>query len=420
MKTVPNWGRGGGGVFNSIEVGSARTEPAVARFESIDGLRGIAALAVALFHTTWPSHPTSTLLAQNGYAAVDLFFLISGFVIAASSSRRVRTVAGVRVFLLRRFFRLYPLHLAILLFLVAQECLKLLARCDIHADLCQRHAFTGPHSIKLLLAHFLLLQGSGLTPEVGWNVPSWTVSAEWIAYLLFAAAGLSGALRGGKGLAWIAGAGLAGYIALSHFFGALNLTADYGLLRCLFGFPIGVALYHFRSTYQAALAGLGGARASLLEGAALAAVLVVLALLKGGAVAWVIPCYAALLAIFHSQQGIFSRALLWPPLQWLGLVSYSVYLVHVPLRNLLSKALQSIGVPTLLTAGDRNFLDISRVEGDLLLAAYLLAILATAALTYRYIEEPARLLGRRLSARGGAETVDKPMTGARRAAPVAN
>ena len=84
------------------------------RFRAVDGLRGIAALLVVFLHVEWPSHIASTTFIRNGYLAVDLFFILSGLVITANYGTRIVSVSDARRFMTLRFFRLYPLHFAML------------------------------------------------------------------------------------------------------------------------------------------------------------------------------------------------------------------------------------------------------------------------------------------------------------------
>jgi peptidoglycan/LPS O-acetylase OafA/YrhL len=76
-----------------------------ARFEVLDGWRGIAALMVAVFHFN-ALHPAYVLpFVHNSYLFVDFFFVLSGFVIAHAYRGRLNTVADAAVFAIRRFGR---------------------------------------------------------------------------------------------------------------------------------------------------------------------------------------------------------------------------------------------------------------------------------------------------------------------------
>ncbi|WP_343611257.1 acyltransferase [Novosphingobium sp.] len=71
---------------------------------TLDAMRGLAALAVAVFHVYNP-------LVPGGYLAVDFFFVLSGFVLDRTYRPRFAAGLGVRAFMLARFARLWPLHL---------------------------------------------------------------------------------------------------------------------------------------------------------------------------------------------------------------------------------------------------------------------------------------------------------------------
>ena len=82
---------------------------------SIEGLRGIAALLVALFHayvySQWGGFPAQSGVLQHAWLFVDLFFVISGYVMAAAYSDRLARGGRPSAYMVRRLFRLYPLHI---------------------------------------------------------------------------------------------------------------------------------------------------------------------------------------------------------------------------------------------------------------------------------------------------------------------
>jgi peptidoglycan/LPS O-acetylase OafA/YrhL len=369
------------------------------RYRSLDALRGLAALSVLFFHTTWPNHFTATPFARNCYTAVDLFFLLSGFVIAASYATRLDSKQDLSAFIVRRFFRVYPLHAGVLAFLMALECVKFIMQTrDVQSSFASHGAFAGPNSISLLLANLFFLQGTGLFRETSWNAPAWSVSSEFVAYLLFAVAAYFGLIRNAFFLIACAGSGLIGYGALALHFGTLDLAADFGILRCLAGFPIGVAMFQLCARERLAiLRRTRGLTATLLEGMALLAVALALSMARGAAIFLTVPAFIALVLLFQAERGFFSRVSNHAALQWLGAISYSVYLVHLPLRNILIKAAQFFGAPSLPSGGERVLLDIPPLAGDALLAIFVVATLTVANLTFRAIEQPGRRLGGRFS-----------------------
>jgi peptidoglycan/LPS O-acetylase OafA/YrhL len=80
-------------------------------FVTLDGLRGIAALAIAARHAPflWPAgYPTGVM--QKSYLAVDFFFVLSGFVLSHAYSSRFETGLTLRQFMIARLVRVYPLY----------------------------------------------------------------------------------------------------------------------------------------------------------------------------------------------------------------------------------------------------------------------------------------------------------------------
>jgi len=70
------------------------------RFTALDGWRGIAACMVVLFHVRAPSHVSELALVRNSFLFVDFFFVLSGFVIAATYAERLAGGLGIGRFML--------------------------------------------------------------------------------------------------------------------------------------------------------------------------------------------------------------------------------------------------------------------------------------------------------------------------------
>lgn len=73
---------------------------------TLDGLRGVAAVAVVWYHMTIQEHETTP---YRGYLSVDFFFILSGFVVAAAYETRLRGSMSLLSFAKIRLIRLYPL-----------------------------------------------------------------------------------------------------------------------------------------------------------------------------------------------------------------------------------------------------------------------------------------------------------------------
>ncbi|NIH31470.1 acyltransferase family protein [Hafnia paralvei] len=138
---------------------------------SIHHLRGIAALLVVFFHFrfylngVYAQSDLGYLLFGGGAFGVDLFFMISGFIIAASTQRKV-TVAS---FITRRFFRIYPAFLAVFL----------IGAFTVYSS--------EPLSVLLRSMFFIHKDYTQVSPGFGYNLlgPAWTLTYELYFYALF-------------------------------------------------------------------------------------------------------------------------------------------------------------------------------------------------------------------------------------------
>ena len=161
----------------------SRTGAAVARRRDMPALtilRAFLAWWVVAFHAA-PLHPFGfdqhNPFLRSGAVRVDCFFVISGFILfSAYPSLLSRDNPGaMRSFFVARFARIYPLHLVML---CAFALLILSAHLSgIH--LRSEASFTW----RALLKQFLLLHGTVFPDEESWNYPSWSVSAETLAYV---------------------------------------------------------------------------------------------------------------------------------------------------------------------------------------------------------------------------------------------
>ena len=345
------------------------------RYEALDGLRGAAALLVVLYHVHWASHVRDLTVVRNGYLAVDLFFILSGFVISAAYGSRLGTGVSTSAFLRLRFFRVYPVHIAVLGAMLLLETFKLVA-AGYSGRVPDQPPFSGTQSPGALLVNLLLAQPWGILDYLGWNGPSWSIGAEFAAYIAFAALASLG-LASSRGVL-LPGMliGLAAYVALAFWAGSLDVTYSFGVLRCLAGFVLGMVVFSLPASR-----GTGPAFQ-------LAAGILVMALLMwvtGPVSVLAIPAFMALIHSLRTDAGPLARLLRNRTSQYLGLISYSVYMVHFPLS--------SVVLSVLKRSPDRFG---NPWAGDTVTLGYVGATLILAHLSFRVVEEPFRQLGYRL------------------------
>ena len=135
------------------------------RFAALDSLRGVAAIGVAAYHIHGSGLLFNSALVRSGWLWVDFFFVLSGFVIAASYGDRLAQGFAVRRFMLLRLGRIYPLHIAMLALYLGIELLRLIFQPDGRSA---NPPFAGLRSPEYLLASTLLIQTFLATPSA-WN-----------------------------------------------------------------------------------------------------------------------------------------------------------------------------------------------------------------------------------------------------------
>jgi peptidoglycan/LPS O-acetylase OafA/YrhL len=369
------------------------------RFVVLDSWRGLCALLVALFHWQFFAPIPAKAFFANSFLFVDFFFVLSGFVISHAYGTRLSSLRDLAGFILRRFGRLWPLHAAMLFFFVA---LRVVA--DTMRSGSSSAALAGVFSEhwRSLASNLVLVHGFGLHDKLTWNTPSWSISTEFWTYLLFGALALLLSKRMQE-RAWLL-VGVVGVCVVSfHSARYMDTTYDYGFFRCLAGFFAGCIAY---SMFQVIPPGwAAGSRWSVsssgLEVLAVGATGAFVLTQGGGPWSLAAPLvFFVVVLVFSREQGLVSRVLKTRLPRHLGDWSYSIYMVHVFLLVLLTLVLDVIERRTSLAffvedvregAPARRLLDLGGGLGvELAAFAFLAAVAATAALTYRYIELPAR------------------------------
>jgi peptidoglycan/LPS O-acetylase OafA/YrhL len=351
---------------------------------ALTGIRGLAAWFVVLYHIRLGAAPhlpawTDAALSK-GYVAVDLFFILSGFVLWLNYSDRLRRdgFKAVPKYLARRAARIWPLHL----FILALTVLFALALAAGGKPGQEHYPW-----VELPL-HILLIHNWGFTGELAWNDPSWSISGEAAAYLLLPLIVIAGDWRRRSPIAAIAAllllpVFLAGVMGWN---GATILDDDiprFGLLRAVTEFTMGTIVCALWQLWRSRPRALVALAASLVAGS------LCLALIASAPETLVVPLlFTGLLLLLVLRANRAGNPLASRPLKYLGEISYSTYLAHFHLYILFK----------ILFVDDP-----ANVPPPLIALFLLLTLLASVAL-YHGVERPAqrwmnRLFERRLTPR---------------------
>ncbi len=361
---------------------------------ALTSLRGIAALIVVVHHFAYYTLPqTGKFLSsyshffQNGYLCVDFFFILSGFIMAhvyANDFYGQVNKSDYWKYLRARFARIYPLHLFTLLVLVGLELIKMSAG--------MAHVFTGKFNLIALFANVFLLQAFDLNcPPLFWcgtywNEPAWSISVEFAIYAILPFI-LYFILRLNPRNDLIAYVGTLVALFLLIKFTRGNLDAIIGvpsIARCSLESAMGVITYkiHQRINYQN-------------RAIPIAVMAIAVAWILGVMHSWtdqyrgihdwlILPaCCLLILAVSNQIHRLSAKMLNSRIPIYFGIISYSIYMVHWCLAELL----KTFWLSKLDPAFGRG---LSVIQCSIGLILFLLTTIATAAMTYKFIEVPMR------------------------------
>ncbi len=345
-----------------------------AEIRALTGVRGVGAVTIAIYHygkirldwahDVWP--------IPHGYIVVDLFFMLSGYVLAlnykdAFSNQPLRTYL---TFLIRRFAHLYPPYAVISVLYILQLALHWAGEPTL--------ARFGLYDI---IGNALMLNGWGLGfyPLIG---VSWAAGAELASYILLPALLFCTIWRGpvwwgvsvGVAIFAIYMVGTSG-IGVSGPLDVVNAYSPLPLVRAVAGFTLGLAIFR----YADHLDSVSPKRQDVLLLIVLAAMIAAALLTRND-----FPIYALFIPLVAilSRDGPLAKLLFANRLIFhLGVISYSIYLLHPLFVR-----------PAALLA--RRF-GASELAYSLSTMFFFLVIWALSYLIYLFVEEPGRrLVGR--------------------------
>ncbi len=355
------------------------------RFQSLDAVRGVCALMVVGFHLNAGGHLQR--LFANGYVGVDFFFVLSGFIIASAYGRKVSTLRAVAAACVRRFGRLYPLHAGALGAWLVFEIVATVVGAP-------GGGFHDKFSLGSLGENILLVQGF-TTQQESWNYTAWSISLElWlnVAYfLLVMAVGRFAAAMECLIAAALTAVGVWGAATLADSDPGPEPTVLISVAHYALGFFAGTLLFRAHGALQ----GRGWRPPVWLTFAVLG--VGVAPFLLGDRIPdlGMIPIFSAVVLVFAFDVGPVARVLAGRGWQWIGTVSYSIYLIHPFFTIMTAEAIEGLGKALGQPAvrheetGDLFILG-GPWAMDLALLACLAMVVLAASLTFRLIEDPAR------------------------------
>jgi len=293
----------------------------------LTGLRGLAAVCVFLAHLydTLAGYGLVLVVPEwirrlflNGGPQVDVFFVLSGFILTLNYQRWFADSVSrpsYATFLRRRIARIYPLHFVMLLLVIA------FVGAARYSGAATTHGIER-FDVAQLPAYFLLMQSWGIFIQGpgSWNPQSWSVSIEALAYLGFPLLIWLTARCSAKHAWLLVIAAVAAGLGLNALT-AWGLWGFGGIARGLSEFTLGcVAVGLYDSRLAAWLRRDAGSVAAVA--------LLALCYLLTPTTEFAVGICAVPLLLALSKASLAGRFFAWWPLVFLGEISYSIYLGH--------------------------------------------------------------------------------------------
>jgi peptidoglycan/LPS O-acetylase OafA/YrhL len=341
----------------------------------LTGVRIIAAFWVVLYHYQVQIYgllPELKFLApitSIGYLAVDLFFVLSGFILCYQYLDRFRGKSTRHYwgFLWKRLARIYPAHLAVLLGLAALVILSKFTSLRINDP--QNFDTAG-----FLLDLFIVRSWVG--DSQGWNIPAWSLSAEWLAYVLFplfAVTTIWLTRRRSAAVLFAVGVLISAEGVATWIYPSSHMPIPAARILLAFGFGCFVYVLTQRTSQSP--------RNGWLGIASLGALMTVPAVIPVGGLRASVALVLAGATIYFLALGtgaaVGALGSRWP--EFGGQISFSVYLIHVPLLMLLVRVFPVA-----------HFAEAPVVVRALIVAAHIVSVIIAGALLYRLVEMPAQ------------------------------
>lgn len=304
-------------------------------FHTLDILRGVAALAVMVFHYGKRGLLGAEFL-PHGYLAVDFFFILSGFVLSFAYQQRLDAGWPLRSFLLVRVIRLYPLYFA---GMAIGFLFSFLQNHFGHAHI------SGITTVLTITTGLLMVPAFGveLQPHEAivypYDQPAWSLFFEFLANIFHASLVRQRSVRFLIVILAVTGTCLI-YSCMrlgSMDFGVYRKDIGFGLIRVLFSYTVGLLLYRIWQS--------GKTKARVPPGWITGLLLFTFWLpipahfVAAYDLSVTMLCFPLLvLAGASSQPGpVFKRNL-----EWMGVASYAVYVIHMPITNFVLETVRRV------------------------------------------------------------------------------
>ena len=349
--------------------------------DSLTSLRGIAACSVVLFHfAILLPHlelPVRFPFLNRSHLWVDFFFMLSGYVmmLVYGETLKIDSWKSIGEFYWARLARIYPLHLVVLLILIGLE-FAVAAFGQSNSD-----PFTlASRSFDSIWTNLLLIQSWHLHLGNTWNIPSWSISCEWAAYLVFPFVVAKLRENQTKHKWSILLTCVGSLIILERWYGSLSMSFDWGVARCLGSFIAGATIFELLKRSYATDFG-----NSVVYVFVLGLPFAALPIIDWLDIEWLaIPVFLVLLTVMSKARSPVRFFLLENrPMFYLGELSYAIYISHWIVQS----TVPALFVRFVLGTGHRPS---STGTDTFLLLAMIVSTVIISVLLHVLVEKPAQ------------------------------
>jgi len=343
----------------------------------LESIRGLAAVLIFFFHIPKWNPLLNIGIINNGDLVVELFFVLSGFVIYRTYENKIFNVKDLLRFQFLRFGRLYPVHLFFLLIFIIIELAKYFAEIKLGL-----YANTTPfksNSITAIFQHIFLIQAIGPTNNaITFNVPAWSISVEFYTYLIF---GLAVLLMNKKKNIFFF---FLAFVSLS----LLILKKTYGFeyfLGCIAGFFIGCLTLQVTKRLKINISNYSSLVTLILT-------ILFLHLKTNKEYDFLIYFLtsALIISLILSKNSYLNKLLSIKILTYLGSISYAIYMSHASIIWVFQQFFRVVlKKPEIMIEG-RSVPQLSTSETLVTWIFLMITVLAISALVQKFIERPLR------------------------------
>ncbi|MGC1860336.1 MAG: acyltransferase [Methylocystis sp.] len=296
-------------------------------YQTMNGLRGLAAVIVVMFHMPeW----FGALTPSRGFLAVDLFFVLSGFVIALSYEDQFKSNLTPKRFFIIRMIRLYPLYAIGSLIQIVVLFMSLYFKKTI-IDQNIKGWISIPFALAMLPTPDFSNSSAVFYPL---NHPAWSLFCEVFINMVYVATWRWWSTKNIAIIMVTIGSLMLARPEFCNGGGFSWEDIDVGIVRVFYSFPAGVLIYRLLSANKV--------RFPHINSFAVLGALPILLMLPGEWVARFCVLFGFPFLAFVAAQSE-PTVLIRPLFAALGAASYAIYVIHIPLIHLVSPTLIKLG-----------------------------------------------------------------------------